>query len=73
MLAVRDGTVRVEVYGGVVTMSGKLDRRSAVDVAGRLAARVGGVVEVINELGYDFDDSELPGFPSFPVQPIRVS
>ncbi len=73
VLAVRDGTVRVEVYDGVVTMAGKLDRRSAVDVAGRLAARVSGVVDVVNELDHDFDDTELPGFPSFPVSPTRAA
>ncbi|RIV41541.1 CBS domain-containing protein [Micromonospora radicis] len=73
VLAVRDGTVRVEVRDGVVTMTGKLDRRSAADIAVRLAARVSGVVEVVDELGYDFDDTELPGFPSFPVQPTRVA
>ena len=73
VLAVREGSVRVEVRDGVVTMTGRLDRRSAVDIAGRLAARVSGVVEVVNELDFDFDDSELPRFPSFPVQPTRVS
>ncbi|WP_433528021.1 CBS domain-containing protein [Micromonospora sp. CA-263727] len=72
VLAVRDGTVRVEVSDGVVTMTGKLDQRSAVDIAGRLAARVSGVVEVVNELRYDFDDTLLPGAPSFPVQPTRI-
>ncbi|WP_341715781.1 CBS domain-containing protein [Micromonospora sp. FIMYZ51] len=72
VLAVRDGTVRIEVRDGVVTMTGRLDRSSAVDIAGRLAARIAGVVEVVNELGYDFDDSDLPASPSFPVQPMRI-
>lgn len=73
VLAVREGTVRVEVHDGVVSMTGRLDQRSAVDIAGRLAARVSGVVEVVNELGYDFDDTHLPTFPSFPGRPAGVA
>ncbi|MCO1594995.1 CBS domain-containing protein [Micromonospora sp. RHAY321] len=38
VLAVRDGLVTVEVRHGEVTLAGRLDRRSVVDIAGRLAA-----------------------------------
>ncbi|WP_328416426.1 CBS domain-containing protein [Micromonospora sp. NBC_00389] len=57
VLAVRDGLVTVEVRHGEVTLAGRLDRRSAVDLAGRLAAQVSGVVQVTNSIGYDADDT----------------
>ncbi|MDO3685502.1 CBS domain-containing protein [Micromonospora sp. C28ISP2-4] len=59
VLSVRDGLVTVQVRGGEVTMDGRLDRRSAVELAGRLAAQVAGVVAVHNVIGYDVDDTTL--------------
>ncbi|HEX5543173.1 MAG TPA: CBS domain-containing protein [Micromonospora sp.] len=59
ILAVEEGMVTVTVHDGVVRLVGQLDRRSSVEIAGRLAAQVSGVVEVVNELGFDFDDSRL--------------
>ncbi|MET8360916.1 CBS domain-containing protein [Micromonospora sp. NPDC005171] len=55
VLAVRDGLVTVEVRHGDVTLAGRLDRRSAVDLAGSLA--VSGVVRVTNAIAYDADDT----------------
>lgn len=67
VLAVEDG-VQVTADGGVVRLVGQMDRRSSVEIAGRLAAQVSGVVEVVNELGYDFDDTVFaaswPGYPT---------
>ncbi|MEU5908714.1 CBS domain-containing protein [Micromonospora sp. NPDC047467] len=57
VLAVRDGLVTVEVRHGEVTLAGRLDRRSAVDLAGRLAGQVSGVVRVINAIAYNADDT----------------
>jgi CBS-domain-containing membrane protein len=57
VLAVEDGTVEVTVNDGVVRLVGRLDRATSVEIAGRLAAQVSGVVEVRNDLDYDFDDS----------------
>ncbi|WP_030272547.1 CBS domain-containing protein [Micromonospora globosa] len=59
VLSVRDGLVTVQVRGGEVTMDGRLDRRSAVELAGRLATQVAGVVAVHNAIGYDVDDTTL--------------
>ncbi|PWU52717.1 hypothetical protein DLJ46_02540 [Micromonospora globispora] len=59
VLAVRDGLVTVQVRGGEVTLDGRLDRRTAVELAGRLAAQVSGVVQVHNAIGYDVDDTTL--------------
>ncbi|MEV0214168.1 CBS domain-containing protein [Micromonospora sp. NPDC050695] len=57
VLAVRDGLVTVEVSHGEVTLAGRVDHRSAVDLAGRLAAQVSGVVRVTNAIAYDTDDT----------------
>ncbi|MGW4296138.1 CBS domain-containing protein [Micromonospora chersina] len=59
VLAVRDGLVTVQVRAGEVTLDGRLDRRSAVELAGRLAGQVSGVVAVHNAIGYDVDDTTL--------------
>lgn len=59
VLAVRDGLVTVQVRDGEVTLDGRLDRRSAVELAGRLAGQVAGVVQVHNTVGYDVDDTTL--------------
>lgn len=59
VLAVEEGVVQVTVDDGVVRLTGQMDRRTSVEIAGRLAAQVSGVVEVVNELGFDFDDSPL--------------
>ncbi|MFF5180816.1 CBS domain-containing protein [Micromonospora sp. NPDC000316] len=57
VLAVRDGLVTVGVRHGEVTLAGGLDRRSAVELAGRLAGQVSGVVRVINAIAYNADDT----------------
>jgi CBS domain-containing protein len=53
-------TVRVEVTDGVVTLTGRLDRRSEVLRATRVTRALPGVVEVVNTLTYDLDDID-PG------------
>lgn len=73
VLAVQEGVVRVTVADGVVRLVGQLDRRTSVEIAGRLAAQVSGVVEVVNELGYDIDDSVLVGIGPWPAHPIGVA
>jgi CBS domain-containing protein len=59
VLWIEPGLVRVEVTGGVVKLVGQLDRRSTTMLAVRLAHAVAGVVEVVDELGFDFDDTVL--------------
>ncbi|MFF5987619.1 CBS domain-containing protein [Prauserella flavalba] len=58
-LAMDDGAVDVRVDRGVVTMSGKVERRSDGELAQRLAEHVLGVVHVHNLLDYRID--EAPG------------
>ncbi|MFI9025220.1 CBS domain-containing protein [Streptomyces sp. NPDC053560] len=52
-------TIDVSVHGGTVTLTGTLQRRSEIPLALRLTSRIDGVVEVIDHLGYQEDDSRL--------------
>lgn len=56
--------VHVSVAEGVVTLSGRLENRTRVRIAERLTGAVEGVVEVVNELEWDYDDlsAETRGF-----------
>ncbi|MET8833273.1 CBS domain-containing protein [Micromonospora sp. NPDC004540] len=58
-LGVPDGVVDVTVHGGIVTLTGQLDRWSTVRLALRLARQVSGVVEVVDALGYAIDDAPM--------------
>lgn len=43
----------------MVTLTGEVGRRSTAEMAGRLSADVPGVVQVVNDIAYDFDDTAL--------------
>lgn len=73
VLAVEEGLVQVTVADGVVRLTGQLDRRSSVQIALRLAVQVSGVVQVVDELGYDIDDTVLTGVGSWSATPIGVA
>jgi CBS domain-containing protein len=51
--------VQVRVVAGVVTLTGDVGRRSTAVIAVRLTGQVPGVVAVVDELRYDFDDTAL--------------
>jgi CBS-domain-containing membrane protein len=53
--------VRVEVSEGIVTLTGRVDRWSTTDIADRLVSQVLGVVDVVDELEFDFDDRNVLG------------
>ena len=56
---IEDGAkVTAVVVNGVVTLSGKVDRGSSIDVAARLTRRIPGVVDVISMLQFAYDDRE---------------
>lgn len=59
-LAVEPGTVRVEVRGGVVTIEGRVERRSTAALAVRICHAIAGVVDVVDQLHYETDDTEVP-------------
>jgi len=72
VLAIEDGIVSVETRDGVVRLSGQLDTRSSVAIANQLSANVSGVVAVVNELGFDRDDSLIAELPA-PGHPMGVA
>lgn len=53
--------VQVAVEDGVVTLTGKVDRWSTTDIADRLVRQVAGVVDVVDQLEYDYDDRNVIG------------
>ncbi|OJF11136.1 hypothetical protein BG844_28500 [Couchioplanes caeruleus subsp. caeruleus] len=53
--------VQADVREGIVTLHGRVDRWSTADIAGRLTHQIAGVVDVVDELTYDYDDREILG------------
>jgi CBS domain-containing protein len=49
--------VRVSVESNIVTLTGEVNRRSDMEILGRLARDVDGVVNVVNNLTYRWDDA----------------
>jgi CBS domain-containing protein len=60
-LWVDDGRVRVAVARGAVTLSGRLDKRSDVEVLERLVRRVPGVTTIASSVDWRFDDVNRSG------------
>jgi CBS-domain-containing membrane protein len=58
-MVVTPATVTVDVHDGVVTLRGQVDRKSQIPVAVAMTAQVDGVVDVVDELGFAFDDSRF--------------
>lgn len=56
VLADQSRSVQVLVSEGVVTLAGAVDRWSTTDIADRLTRQVAGVVDVVDNLTYDYDD-----------------
>ncbi|BEL05998.1 CBS domain-containing protein [Actinoplanes sichuanensis] len=59
VLTESSAAVRTSVERGVVTLAGQVDRWSTKVLLARLVALVPGVVEVIDEVRFDFDDHKL--------------
>jgi len=57
--------VTVDVQWNVVTFSGEVDRRSEADIVTRLAGELDGVVGVVDQLTYRWDDAAAA-----PVTPV---
>jgi CBS domain-containing protein len=60
-LAEEAATVTVAVVNGAVTLAGRADRRSSMEIVERLCRQVPGVVAVTSTLDYGFDDSDVHG------------
>jgi CBS domain-containing protein len=50
-------TIRVDVLWNVVTLAGEVDRRSDVEILARMVAELDGVVGVVDQLSYRWDDA----------------
>ena len=61
LLSVDAEGVEITVTGGVVTLSGQVERWSTTELADRVARQTLGVVSVVNRLEYTFDDRALVG------------
>ncbi|MFC3571992.1 CBS domain-containing protein [Streptomyces yaanensis] len=53
------GSVDVSVTEGVVTLAGRLERKSDAEIAVSMTPRIDGVVAVVDQLTYRLDDSHL--------------
>jgi CBS domain-containing protein len=56
-LRIRPGTVQATVEEGVVTLTGRTERRTTAVAAARLTEAVPGVTDVVNRLAFDVDDT----------------
>lgn len=56
--------LEIEASDAEVTISGTADRKSTHDIALRAASRVPGVLSVVDELGWNWDDSDVRPVPS---------
>lgn len=54
-------SIDADVNGGVVTLTGHVGRWSTTAIVDRLIRQIGGVVEVVDKIVYDFDDSAILG------------
>ncbi len=53
-----DSEITVTVEQGVARLRGRTDRRSTAQIAARLVRTVPGVVDVVDQLDYGYDDTE---------------
>ncbi len=56
--------VDVEVRSNVITLSGEVDRKSDAEILSRLTGELDGVVGVVNQLTYRWDDTARTPVPS---------
>ncbi|HEU4420967.1 MAG TPA: CBS domain-containing protein [Pilimelia sp.] len=56
-LVLEPSEIEVSVAKGIVTLSGTTDRRSTAQIAARLAYTVDGVVDVVDKLTWEYDDT----------------
>jgi CBS domain-containing protein len=57
LMLTMDRPIVVHVRDNVVTFRGEVDRKSDAEILGRLTKELDGVVDVVNELSYRWDDS----------------
>lgn len=57
-------TVETAVKDGVVTLTGRLERRSEIPIAVEATRRLDGVVDVVDRLSHHIDDKQQPAGPT---------
>jgi CBS domain-containing protein len=60
--------VDIDVRDGVVSLAGKVERRSECDLVTRWAATVDGVISVTNRLEFEYDDRDVRLGDRWPAQ-----
>ncbi|GAA2286213.1 CBS domain-containing protein [Actinomadura sp. NPDC048955] len=55
--------VHVRVQEGVVHLTGRVERKSLIPIMVRMAAATEGVVDVVDNLGHDYDDTGSAPYP----------
>jgi CBS-domain-containing membrane protein len=59
MLWIDPLTVKAEVHDGAVTLTGSLERRSTAELAVHVTKSVPGVIHVVDQIEWDFDDTRV--------------
>ncbi|HET8661645.1 MAG TPA: CBS domain-containing protein [Micromonosporaceae bacterium] len=72
VLWLEPGQVNVSVREGVTTLNGELERRTDAQLAVHLTHAVAGVVDVVDELSYRYDDTELSEARALRSYPFSV-
>ena len=65
-----DDSVSVEVSWNIATLSGEVERKSDAEILTRLTNELDGVVGVVDQLSYRWDDKAVA--PAHPVSPDRA-
>lgn len=55
--------VHVRVQEGVVHLTGRVEQKSLIQIVVRMTAATEGVVDVVHNLGYDYDDTSPAPYP----------
>jgi CBS domain-containing protein len=58
-LGIAPGIVSVNVADGLVTLDGRVQRKTLIPVVVRLARAVDGVIDMVDRLDYDIDDTKV--------------
>lgn len=55
--------LHVRVQEGVVHLTGRVEQKSLIPIVARLTAATEGVVDVVHDIGYDYDDTHPTHYP----------
>jgi len=67
VLASTKHTVGVVVRGNIATLTGEVDRKSDVEMLARMTREIDGLVGVVDELSYRWDDTDAKPIPRVAV------